>query len=177
MRREGDVSLPRVSTKTLMAVVAIAALDFAAGRALWGYHRALLLSVVVTALAVQIGLFRLCLTRGPRRAFWAGFVAGGAAAMASLYRSAVDPPSASRSAWLGYDVFVLKQLERLPIAPVILSHRDIGASECTPFEFTGAVVLALPQLAFALVGGLAAFGVAVQPHQASADAPAHAPRA
>jgi hypothetical protein len=171
------VSLPRVSTKTLMALVAVVAVDCAAGRALWGYHRALLLGVVVTALAVQIGLFRLYLTRGRHRAFWAGFVAGGAMAMATLYRSAVDPPSASRAAWLGYDVFVLEQLGRLPVAPVILSQRDIGASGCTPFELTGAVVLAVPQLALALVGGLAALGVAGRPHQASADAPAHAPRA
>jgi hypothetical protein len=160
-----------------MAVVAVVALDCAAGRALWGYHRALLLGVVLTALAVQIGLFRLLLTRERRRAFWAGFVAGGPVAMATLYHCAVDPTSASRAAWLGYDVFVLEQLGRLPIAAVILSQRDIGASGCTPFELTGAVVMALPQLAFALVGGLVAFGVAGRPQRPSADAPARAPRA
>jgi hypothetical protein len=65
------------SIAKLMVVVGVVALNLGAGRLIFEFGPPLLLVIAPAGLAAQFFLFRLIRTRGPRRAFWAGLVAGG----------------------------------------------------------------------------------------------------
>ena len=65
------------SIAKLMVVVGVVALNLGAGRLILEFGPPLLLVIAPAGLAAQFFLFRLIRTRGRRRAFWAGLVAGG----------------------------------------------------------------------------------------------------
>jgi hypothetical protein len=68
----------------LMVVVVVAAIDLAVARAIVYDRPDVVNSVVLSALVLQLALYRLIRRRGLHRAFWAGFLGAGLAATSSF---------------------------------------------------------------------------------------------
>src|SRR5262249_34255059 len=152
----------RLSIARLMGLVALAAVNTAAARALSAYSPEILIGVALPGLAVQAALFRLVGRRRRGRAFWLGFAALAAAALASfvpgLARAArvtglarpgapitMAGPPVSRF-WLGYGSLVDARL-----SPWLLSLRMVPDPRGLVAVTLRALVWSLPQLSAALV--------------------------
>lgn len=155
----------RFSIAKMMAIVGIAALNFAAARILFAHNPYLLIGVALTGLSLQVGLFRLIRSRNRIRMFWVGFVAFGSMAMMSFLWGMVfspttrvmntgriiytsSPGSAMWTLWHSYYEFAVWSLEPLPYSGQILG---IGGEMPV---VTIAVISYLPQLLIAAFGGL-----------------------
>jgi hypothetical protein len=167
--------LPRFSIGRLMIVVGLIALNLAAGRVLFSIEPWLLIGVAPTGLALQFAVFRLILSRGPARAFWAGFLAAGLLAAwslvgAMLFRTSVNVginrttgqritfttpgyrgADYAWAAWRNYLELVMNALARLPSTAGILQRDDAAEA------IAGVVVAFLPQFLIALACGLLAW--------------------
>jgi hypothetical protein len=75
--------IPRLTISKLTVVVAVVAVNLAAGRALLA-DEAMLYGVGLSGLTLQLASFRLLRCRGRSRAFWRGFVLAGAATLMSF---------------------------------------------------------------------------------------------
>jgi hypothetical protein len=160
------VKRSRVTVVGLMVFVGVVAINLAAVRAL---SAALQVRVVLIALVLQFALIRLIRSRRCGQAFWAGFVGCGSLAMASCIWAEAHRPrillslsvltghlvetrgSSMWTIWDGYANFASDCLERLPYA-VRLIERSSESIQDAVFPLT----LFLPQLLFALAGGLLA---------------------
>jgi hypothetical protein len=170
--------LPRFSIGKLMIVVGLIALNLAAGRVLYSIEPWLLVGIAPAGLALQFAAFRLIRSRGPARAFWAGFLAVGLLAAwslvaAMLFRTSVNVAinrttgqpmfwttpgyrgaDQAWAVWTGYIVLVEKGLAHLPSTAGILERGDAVDA------IVGVVVAFLPQFVIALAGGLLAWFLA-----------------
>jgi hypothetical protein len=170
------MKLPRLSIAEIMTVVGIVALNLAATRAFPDDNHELLGGVAPMAVTVQVGIFSLIRSRGRVRAFGAGFVAFGSLAMASFVGAGFFSPSDSVSIdpktgqavvrtspgapiwvlWSRYGRFVFKTLESLPNSDFIVGDGgDSHGQDGIPLG-TKALILFLPQMVFAIAGGLCA---------------------
>lgn len=168
------MKLPRLSIAEIMTVVGIVALNLAAARAFSDDYHELLCEVAPMAVTLQVGILSLIRSRGRVRAFETGYVAFGSLAMASFIGAVFFCPSDSVTIdpktgqavvrtspgapiwvlWSRYGRFVFKTLENLPNSDFIVgdggdSHGDDGV----PLG-TKALILSLPQMVFAVAGGL-----------------------
>ena len=174
---------PRLLVRTMMILVAVAAIDFTALRAIFGTAKNFgvglqpLITTVPIGLALNIGLLRIFRTRGRARAFWVGFLVCGLLAMMSAAWAALTPecsvlsttggPNTIRHGsrmwflWQSYFVFTVNCLEALgfdirSFSPLSLDDPGIGY-----ITIVGLIAF-MPQLAIALVGGLIARLVIVE---------------
>lgn len=69
--------LPRMSLAYGLALVALVALNIAAGKASLLTNQAFFNGLVLIVPMVQLAIARTISGRGPRRAFWAAFAVGG----------------------------------------------------------------------------------------------------
>jgi hypothetical protein len=164
------VNRPKISVRTLMIFVGIAAVNLAVGRALYGRYLDVLVGVFLSALMLQYGVYRLVRGRGRARAFWAGFVAAGLL-VTSSYAWATSYPRVSAvfmdrnsralvtylspgaplsGLWEGYSSIAIDALESLPFGADVTRRSlsdplAIGADAAIAF---------LPQVAIGVAGGL-----------------------
>jgi hypothetical protein len=163
--------------RTVMIVVAVVAIDFATTRAIFsrsmtvGIGLQALINALPIGLVLNIGLVRAFCTRGRVRTFWVGFLVSGALAMMSSAWAALTPAGSVIATnggpnkilqgsrmwflWNSYFVFTVSCLETL--------HLDIQSFTPASLDKPGIGYIAIvglmafvPQLAIALVGGLAA---------------------
>jgi hypothetical protein len=163
--------LPRIGK--LMAIIAVVAIDLAAGRAIvtrsehFGWNLLWLTALTPIGLTLQVAFFRMVSTRDRSRIFWSGFLAFGMVAMISVIVFLSDPPSETTTIassgtsvqsypgsptarlWGAYFELAYAGLERLRY-PYIEHTTDWLSA------FTDAVVIFLPQLLMAWAGGLLA---------------------
>lgn len=148
-----------------MAVVAV---NLAAGRALVAYDDFLFYGLALMGLALSFAGCRLFRTRGPSRAFWAGFLLFGLAVSSSfawvfgivssvhsssLYRTPVPPMLAMvDSAWWSYLYSYLRAYDYVSNR-LGWDLRSYGAN-VTLFDAMTAWYFFLPQLLIASFGGL-----------------------
>ncbi|MEW4568551.1 hypothetical protein AB1L88_11870 [Tautonia sp. JC769] len=160
------------NVRTLMIAVVVIAINLSVGIALWRLDKTLLCRIAVIGMAMQFGLVRLIQGRG--RPFWGGYVAA-AAALISASSFLVFPPqfaggappvfgpapaptypgSVMWRAWDRYDRFTD------PLWAPVYSFFD--QAEFDPLSLrvqaaayaSYALVASLPQLAIALLCGLA----------------------
>lgn len=92
---------PRIGVRTLMAVVAAAALNAVFWRAIVAHEYAVftdatgwdeLARIVPLSVAPQAALFIALRRKGPQREFWLGFLAAGTAVLLSFVWFVFDPP-------------------------------------------------------------------------------------
>ncbi|APW61591.1 hypothetical protein [Paludisphaera borealis] len=168
---------PRLPVRTAMFVVAIAAVDFTAIRAIFGKAMTFglglqaMIQTVPIALSLNFALLRLFHTRGRTRAFWVGFLVCGTIMMASAAWAALTPAGSARSStggpnvilhgstawwiWNAYFGFAGDGLRALGVnvwsfAPRSLDEPGIG------YITIMSLMAFAPQLVIALVGSLAA---------------------
>lgn len=153
----------RVSLATLMAVVLVAAINLAAGRAFLPRLGPMGWVIGLSGLALQIGLFGLIRKRGQDRVFWAGFVAAGSLALMTFVweESVPNNKTPFGSPWLTYMLLIDN------IMPSLSFRTPPGGWPATRLA-VNAVVLVLPQLFIALAGGLLFRGIATRRSIASA---------
>jgi hypothetical protein len=136
----------RISLLTLMIIVALVAVNLTAARAMLPKHRDVLPGCVLSGLALQFALAQVCMARGRARVFWAGFVASGALALASL----LFLESRYWIYWYRYFVWAGGSLKALPELSrwIRTDHRALLVAV--------AVIVFLPQFLVALTGGVLA---------------------
>ncbi len=136
---------PRFRIAEVMAFVAIAALNFAAIRAVWEYkpYDLLATGALPTANVLLVGLL-IAIRRRASRPFLLGFEAFGATALAvyiagmNLFRNELGSPLID---------LVVKPYVKI-FGPILTTGYIVI------LYFVVAVILGLPQLAFAVLGGL-----------------------
>jgi hypothetical protein len=137
---------PRMSLLALMSIVGIVAVNLAAGRALFPKYREVLPGCVLSGVVLQLAVVRLVYGRGPRRVFWAGFVLAGSLAVASL----LFPESQYWTVWYRYFVTAGEWLRYFPeLFGLVMSDRRA-------LVVVRALIVFLPQLTLAVLGGLLA---------------------
>lgn len=152
------MKIPRMTVANLAVAVAVIAVNLGVGRALFAYQEFLLQSLAPMGLTLQFGCFRVLHTCGRASAFWAGFVAFGLAASASLVW-------AVRFGLHGYLISYSGGPPDNPISHAVTSGWFyLYWSACNPLPFkTGLRLITdsaiasyffLPQLLIASVGGL-----------------------
>jgi hypothetical protein len=140
------VRLPRFSIASIMAVIGIVAIDFAAIRAMLGYPELglFVLGVVPMANALAVGIL-IGQQRPGSRPFLIGFEAFGVMAMALFVAFASTAP-------VGYGpINSYLALLILPMDKIISPDRPLVYFPIACFVIV--VMLAWPQVAFALLGG------------------------
>jgi hypothetical protein len=68
------MSVLRISLRTLMVIVGLAAVDLAACRALWNPKHTALAGIALTGLLLNAGLYLIVRARARPNAFWVGFL-------------------------------------------------------------------------------------------------------
>jgi hypothetical protein len=137
---------PRVSIAKLMILVAIAGVDLAYLR--WFGTEGTLVGTRLIVLFLQIGLLSALLTRAAVRWFWGGFVVFGTLALVSWVSAAVWLPET------GDEYFrdaMNTVLQRFPVG----GHNRIAFPNPSQ-AVLAEVLLTIPQLLIALVGGILA---------------------
>jgi hypothetical protein len=168
------MKLRQVGLGKLLAIIAVLAVDLAAGRAIlagsqhFGWDLGLLLVVAPIGLTLQAATFQVVSSRGRSRIFWVGFLTFGLVAMSSVLLAMYDPSSEKTiisssgvtqesypggpmaRLWGKYGELVYAGLENLkyPYTGVMTDWRSSSAD---------AVVRFLPQLLMACAGGLLAW--------------------
>jgi hypothetical protein len=146
------VEKPPLTLARLMAVVGVIAVDIAAARALYLRDVELALGLALMGLASQFALLRAIRRRGRARAFWAGFVTTGFAAMA-MFTWGVSFQDSVVFGWgLSYTRFADGVLALMPSAPRLYG----GGGNDLAVGIAAAFVWFIPQLLAAMVGGLSA---------------------
>jgi hypothetical protein len=166
------VKLPRLSIAKLMVGVAVVAINLGIARILFSYNPNLPVGMAQTGLALQAAVFLLIFGRGRARAFCAGFLAFGLLAMITFIWGmlfapnvglAFDPTTGSTiehripgsflwSVWSNYFQF----LEAYLVEPVDNDAVPLGMTTVLTLATKAALIWSLPQLFFAVVGGLLA---------------------
>jgi hypothetical protein len=170
------VKRPKVSLVMLMAIVGTAAVDVSLGSDLTAYRPFLLVGVAPGTVAVEVGLLMLVVSRGRARAFWAGFVMAGALAAASYLWSMMyghsmyitvtkgrltcswwapgplgSPWNGLANFWYAYGLLATKCLEcLLYLSRIRVRWWDSQLNVLV----VSALILFLPQLLIAMLGGL-----------------------
>jgi hypothetical protein len=160
---------PRVSIVRLMAVVGVVAVNLAVFRPLFDFGPEALIGVGLAWILLQVALFRLIRSRGRARTFWVGYLAFGAVATSLFFWAVAHPRNIGigRTAtqevrievpgsplWdmlEAYTRFASVVIEQLPLLPIVP-----GAYGEVVGLITIAVLWLVPQVLFALVGGLLA---------------------
>jgi hypothetical protein len=146
----------RLSIRTLMAIVAVVAIELAVGRAVLEYEPDLFVEIVLNALTVQLAVFLLIRSRNCKRAFWIAFAASSVvAAISCCYALSVGSDSLVGLVWFEY----LGRAQECTGVEVFVSGFKIPLRPPTAYEvFVHAAQMALifylPQLAIALFAGL-----------------------
>jgi hypothetical protein len=146
MSDRSSIKWPRFSLFALVTIVAAVAVNLAGVRALESKHREVLPGCIATAVALQLALVRLVRGREQCRAFWAGFVVAGGVAVASL----LFPQSRYWNLWYRYFVSAGEWVRYVPD----LSH--LVRTDRRALFVVRALIVSLPQLLLALLGGLIA---------------------
>jgi hypothetical protein len=157
----------------LMAIIAVAAIDLAACRAIftrsdhYGWNLLWLNALTPIGITLQVAFFRMAGARNGRRIFWTGFLTSGIMAMISVILLLSDPPSETTTIsssgtsvhsypggpmarlWGAYFELVYAGLERV-------GYPYIGHTTDWPSSFADAFIIFLPQLLMAWAGGLLA---------------------
>jgi hypothetical protein len=184
---------PRLLVRTVMIVVAVVAIDFTAIRAIFSKSMAFgiglqaLITTMPIGLALNIGLLRICRTRGRTRAFWVGFLVCGTIAMTSSAWAALTPAGSVLSTtgapnkildgsrmwflWNSYFVFTVNCLEALRFDIRSFTPRSLDEPGIGYITIVG-VMAFIPQLAIALVGGLVARSIILR-HPVPPDPSSH----
>lgn len=175
--------LPRFSIAGLMILVLVVALNFAVGRFLMRGAMLSALGLMLSGPLLELSLWRLFRCRGRSRAFWAGTLVCGLPIAASFVWWTMHPPGCCMlvrapnvvptpdplvvvlwSSYGGYaDDLVYSILEQFHIEPI---DSELGV---------WVVIASLPQLVFALAGGMLArflisrFGTATPSNSKRAD--------
>ena len=169
------MKLPRLSIVELMTVISIVAVDVAATRVLLEDND-LLGGIAPMGLTLQIGIYWLIRSRGRVPPFWVGFLAFGAMAMMSFLGAelscpgdsvAIDPKTGQTvvttfpgstiwSLWARYGRFVFKTLQSLPNSGWIVGDGGDSHGHGEIPVTTKIFILSLPQLVFAVAGGVVA---------------------
>jgi hypothetical protein len=150
--RKIPVKRAQLSLTTLLALVGLAALDFALARMAFLEYRHMTVGLCLIVLVVQWGTFGMILGPIQVRAFCAGFVAAGALAACSYMIFRMCPDSWIAMAWACYARFVEYAIKHLPF----LCHRMRGGWDNPIFAGVIAVFAFLPQFGAALIGGVSA---------------------
>ncbi len=162
------MKLLRISLRTLMVLVGLAAVDSAIVRATWGSKHHVLEGIALIGLALNAGLLLLIRARGRARAFWAGFLLAGLLAAGS-FAWAMSYPKVSATfleqatgrqvtvhstgaplsdQWESYLNLVEEWIESLP-----LPWNPFQKGKYAEF-LTDASIAFAPQLTVAIAGGL-----------------------
>jgi hypothetical protein len=158
-------------------MAAVAALDFAAIRAIFSMATTFeiglqaLINAIPIGLVLSFGLLRMVATPGKSRAFCVGFLIGGAIAMTTSVWAALTPAGSARTTagapnkilhgsgiwhlWNSYFLFATNRLESLGIDVRSFAPRSLHDPGIGYIIATGLMAF-LPQLTVALVGGLVA---------------------
>ncbi len=168
---------PHISLAMLMALIVLAAFNFALARCLLDVDGYILAAIVPGALTIQLATVQLIRTRHAFRAFWAGFIAGliltaGLCVWGMFHdrhtTSRFDPALGKRVVirspgppmWPGWPSY------RRHAYQIIVSS-DWGRALMDRYDLTSlsmyAVVMFLPQFLVALVTGLLALLIASVP--------------
>jgi hypothetical protein len=150
---------PRISILRLMAIVALVALDFAVIRVLVDYcNPDLLVSIALSGVVLQFGLFLAIRTRNRARAFWIGFVLFGLATALLCCYALVDTDSTVADVLDEYLAFVTELTGVAVFTNGFLwSSRPSSTYDALVRQAEMAGVLALPQLVVGLLGGSTVF--------------------
>jgi hypothetical protein len=135
-----------------MAIVGLAALDFALMRMAFLEYRHLTVGLSLIVLVLQFGTLAMLFGPIRLRAFCAGFVAAGALAAISYMIFRQNPETWIAAAWAFYARFVEYCIKHLPF----LCHRVRGDWNDPLFAGVIAVFAFLPQLGAAIIGGVSA---------------------
>ncbi len=163
---------PRFTIAGLMLVVAGLACNAAIARLLYAWNPEILIGIAMPLLAFELAVLGLYGGRRPGRAFWAGFLLGGALAMITFIWDKMVPVvygitssgtlisttgSPFHSFWSSYGRLVTDHLQG------VLQGR-VGAD---PYDsdvvVLRALIWSLPQAAAALLGGLLAWVMSKTP--------------
>jgi hypothetical protein len=140
------MKIPRVTLLALMMSIGVVAVNLAVGRAILASHRSLLPGCMSSGLVLEFALFRLVSGRGRVRVFWAGFLAAGVWALASL----LFPGSRYWVTWYHYFVWAGDGLKYLPeISRLVKTDHRV-------FLVVFALIVCLTQILLAVTGGLLA---------------------
>lgn len=170
------MKLPRLSLAQMMGVIAVLAIDAAAldalTREVYGLSpivgstaRALKLKVMewgLTAVVLHVGAFRLFRARGGRRLFWAGFTAAGLLAVLLLTPPFMRPPVGELKL-IGPNHYEF--IEQSPgslmfrLRWIYGSYAQHWGGRWFDFELVQTILVFVPILVFALVGGFVALSV------------------
>lgn len=171
---------PRLSLVGLMALVVLLAANLAAARFLYAHNSEMLIGVALVGVALQYALFR-ALRDDRRRAFWAGFLAGGLVAMAGFVWAMTFPevlglsfePGGSMTlnktpgsplyaAWHGYASLVADRVVAPAFAALDVQPDPETTSGGVLMAAVRAVIWGLPQGLAAVAGGLLGLGIAAR---------------
>ncbi len=174
---------PRLSLRTSLILVAIAALDLAAIRAVFGLsmpYGSGVQAIIQTwpmGLLVNLATLMLIVGRGRSRAFWAGFLVGGLLMMTTSAWAALTPAGYFRPVpgspnvilegsmmwhlWADYFALVRRGLEIVGLDLIRFSPRSLDDPGVGYIAIVGLMAFA-PELVVALVAG----GIAVVIHRA-----------
>jgi hypothetical protein len=166
---------PRLLIRTAIVIVALAAIDFAAMRMIFGKAMTFglglqaLITTIPIGLAMNFGLIQILRTRGRPRLFWGGFLLFGTIAMATAAWAALTPAGSASSttgganrilhgskmwfAWNSYFIFTEDCLEALGFSIRSFIPRSLD-NPGIAYVTTVGLVAFVPQLAVALLGGL-----------------------
>ena len=157
----------------LMAIIALAAIDLAACRAIltrsdhYDWNLLWLNALAPIGIALQVAFFGMASTRNSSRIFWTGFLTFGMMAMISVILLLSDPPSerttisSSGTSVQSYPGGLMTRLWGAYFELVFVGLERVGYpyTEHTtdwPSSFTDAFIIFLPQLLIACAGGLLA---------------------
>jgi len=174
------VKPPRLSLVGLMGLVVLLAANLAAARALHAHDSEMLIGVALVGIALQYALFR-AMRDDRRRAFWAGFQAGGLVATAGFVWAMTFPevlgvsikPGGSMTvhktpgsplyaAWHGYASLVADRVVAPAFAALDVQPDPETASGGVLMAAVRAVIWGLPQGLAAVAGGLLGLGIAAR---------------
>jgi hypothetical protein len=158
----------------LLAIIAVLAIDLAAGRAIltrnehFGWNVWLLIVVTPIGLTLQAALFYIVSSQGRSRIFWTGFLTSGILAMISILFARYDPPC-EMTTISSSGITRVSYYPGGPMARLWGTYSDLAYAglERLGYPYTGrmtdwrsaatdAVAWFLPQLLMAWAGGLLA---------------------
>jgi hypothetical protein len=172
------MKLPQLSLARMMVFIGIVAANIAAIRGvILAHEEETLFGILLAAITLQVALFRLVRARGPARAFWVGYIAVCLLTMMNFVRAMMHPEvvvltpartlvripgSAPHAVWHGYfdylSGFLVKSLPFLSRA--LVGGYDGTLSNDLLIAGLRCAIWFLPQLFFALLGGLLARAIA-----------------
>lgn len=169
---------PRLTLVGSMGLVVLLAANLAAARVLYAHNSEMLVGVAFGAIILQYALFRL-IRNDRRRAFWAGFLAGGLVAIAGFAWAMTFPevmgisldPGGSMTVhttpgsplyaiWQGYASLVGDRIVMPAFAALDIHPNPETTSGGVLMATLRAVIWGLPQITAAAAGGLLGLAIA-----------------